>query len=74
MTISMLPLFCKKKGGGTNHSISNSGSAPSYKTEAMCKGKQMIVSVKNHSFYSRNSCSTAFATYVRIAKVIFQLF
>ena len=43
MTISVLLLFCKK---GTNHCLSNRESAPSYKTEAMCKGKQMIVSVK----------------------------
>jgi len=43
MTISILPLFCKK---GTNHCISNMESATNYKTEAMCKGKQMIVSVK----------------------------
>jgi len=44
MTISLLPLFCKK---GTNYCIlSNRESATNYKTEAMCKGKQMIVSFK----------------------------
>jgi hypothetical protein len=68
----MLPLLCEK---GTTHCISNRESPPFYKTETMCKGKQMIVSVKIIvSILEIHVHSTSFATYVRITKVIFQLF